>query len=93
LLEILRPVLSLRWALWFFLFALAVFLFSMSISIFSVHTDHDVIRLRSEIGSLMRQEKLLEIQKADLMTESRVMSYARSHHLVLANPASVIYLH
>ncbi|WP_269763939.1 hypothetical protein [Leptospirillum ferrooxidans] len=41
----------------------------------------------------MRQEKLLEIQKADLMTESRVMSYARSHHLVLANPASVIYLH
>jgi hypothetical protein len=27
------------------------------------------------------------------MTESRVMSYARSHHLVLANPASVIYLH
>ncbi|MDA8059668.1 MAG: hypothetical protein ACYCXP_09340 [Leptospirillum sp.] len=88
-----RPIVPFKWALWFFLGALGVFLFSMSISILSVHTDHDVSRLRAEIGASMRQEKLLEIRKAELMTESRVMTYARSHHLVLANPASVIYLH
>ncbi len=93
MLDLSRPIVSFRWALWFFLFALGIFLFSMSISIFSVHTDHDVNRLRAEIEASMRQEKRLEIQKAELMTESRVMAYARSHHLVLASPASVIYLH
>lgn len=93
MLDLSRPIVPFRWALWFFLCALALFLFSMSISIFSVHTDHDVSRLRAEIGAAMREEKLLEIQKSELMTEARVMAYARSHHLVLASPASVIYLH
>jgi cell division protein FtsL len=93
LLDLSRPIVPFRWALWFFLCALAIYLFSMSVSIFSVNTDHDVSRLRAEIGASMRQDRLLEIRKSELMTETRVIDYARKHRLVLANPASVIYLH
>ncbi len=65
----------------------------MGISIYSLHTDHQVNKLRAQIGVLLRQEKQIEIQKSELTTESQVMGYARGHQLELASPASVIYLH